>query len=86
MLVGDAPGDRDAAAKEGVLFYPINPGKEKESWIRFKDEALPKFLDGTFAGAYQRALIAEFESYLPEEVPWETISGSRKFVQPVVKK
>lgn len=86
MLIGDAPGDRDAAAKEGVLFYPINPGKEKESWIRFKDEALPKFLDGTFAGDYQRALIAEFESYLPDEVPWETISGARKFVQPVVKK
>ena len=32
MLIGDAPGDRDAAAKEGVLYYPINPGKEKESW------------------------------------------------------
>ena len=86
MLIGDAPGDRDAAAKEGVLYYPINPGKEKESWLRFTDEALPKFLDGTFAGAYQKALIEEFESYLPAEVPWETISGSRTFVQPVVSK
>lgn len=86
MLVGDAPGDRDAAAKAGVLYYPINPGKEKESWLRFRDEALPKFLAGTFAGDYQRALIEEFETYLPDEVPWETISGTRKFVQPVVKK
>lgn len=86
MLIGDAPGDRDAAAKEGVLFYPINPGKEKESWLRFTDEALPKFLAGEFAGDYQAALIAEFESYLPDEVPWETISGVRKFTPPVVKK
>jgi hypothetical protein len=86
MLIGDAPGDRDAAAKEGVLYYPINPGREKESWLRFTDEALPKFLDGTFAGAYQQAIIAEFESYLPGEVPWETISGTRAFVPPVVTK
>lgn len=86
MLIGDAPGDRDAAAKEGVLYYPINPGREKQSWQRFTDEALPKFLDGTFAGAYQRALIEEFESYLPAEVPWETVSGTRAFVPPVVKK
>lgn len=86
MLIGDAPGDRDAAATEGVLFYPINPGKEKASWLRFTEEALPRFLDGTFAGDYQRALIAEFESYLPDEVPWETMSGTRTFVQPVVKK
>ena len=86
MLIGDAPGDRDAAAKEGVLYYPINPGHEKESWQRFTDEALPRFLGGTFAGAYQRALIDEFESYLPGEVPWETVSGTRAFVPPVVKK
>ncbi len=86
MLIGDAPGDRDAAAKEGVLYYPINPGREKESWIRFTEEALPKFLDGTFAGAYQAALVEEFEAYLPNEVPWETISGTRTFQQPVVVK
>ena len=85
MLIGDAPGDRDAAAKEGVLYYPINPGQEKQSWARFVDEALPRFLDGRFAGEYQQALIEEFEAYLPDEVPWETVSGTKKVTKPVVK-
>ncbi len=85
MLVGDAPGDRDAAAKEEVLYYPILPGKEKFSWKRFKEEALGKFLDGTFAGEYQQMLIAEFNALLPDEVPWETVSGDRKVKMPVVK-
>lgn len=85
MLIGDAPGDRDAAAKNGVCYYPINPGKEKESWARFRDEALDKFFDGTFMGDYQKAIIEEFESYLPDEVPWETVSGNKKVAMPTVK-
>lgn len=70
MLIGDAPGDRDSAFGEGVLFYPIMPGGEKESWERFRVEALPKFLDGTYQGAYQDQLVAEFEALLPENPPW----------------
>ncbi|HHW83511.1 MAG TPA: HAD family hydrolase [Actinomycetales bacterium] len=85
MLIGDAPGDRDAAAKEEVLYYPILPGKEKFSWKRFKDESLGKFLDGTFAGEYQQMLIDEFNALLPAEVPWETVSGDRAVKMPVVK-
>lgn len=85
MLIGDAPGDRDAAAKAECLYYPILPGNEKFSWKRFKDEALGKFLDGTFAGDYQRMLIDEFNSYLPAEVPWETISGNKSVPMPKVK-
>ncbi len=85
MLIGDAPGDRDAAAKAECLYYPILPGNEKFSWKRFKEEALGKFLDGTFAGEYQQALIDEFNSYLPGEVPWETISGVKAVPMPKVK-
>ncbi len=85
MLIGDAPGDRDAAAKAECLYYPILPGNEKDSWARFTDEALGKFLDGTFAGDYQAALIAEFNSYLPAEVPWETVSGNKAVPMPTVK-
>lgn len=70
LLIGDAPGDRDAATSQGVLYYPINPGHEAASWRRFHDEALGRFLDGTFAGDYQAALIAEFEALLPAEPPW----------------
>ncbi|MBK8458877.1 MAG: HAD family hydrolase [Micropruina sp.] len=85
LLIGDAPGDRDAAARAQCLYYPINPGRERESWARFTAEALPRFLEGSFAGAYQHALIAEFEAYLPDEVPWPTISGGKRFPMPLVK-
>lgn len=36
VMVGDAPGDCDAAEKNGVHYYPILVGHEKESW----DEAI----------------------------------------------
>jgi len=85
LLIGDAPGDRDASYTAGCLYYPINPGHEKASWARFKDEALGKFLDGTFAGDYQKDLIEEFESYLPDTLPWATISGETKVKMPKVK-
>ena len=32
IMVGDAPGDCDAAEKNGVYFYPILVNHEKESW------------------------------------------------------
>ena len=85
MLIGDAPGDRDAAAKAQCLYYPILPGREKESWARFTTEALPRFLNGTYAGAYQQSLTAEFTASLPDEVPWATISGNRRVAMPAVK-
>ena len=85
MLIGDAPGDRDAAAKVGCLYYPILPGAEKESWHRFTREALPKFLNEEFEGAYQESLIEEFNAKLPDVVPWETVSGIRTVTMPSVK-
>jgi len=70
LMIGDAPGDLKAAEANGVLFYPINPGHEEESWKRFHDEALDKFYEGSFKGAYQKALINEFDTHLPEHPPW----------------
>lgn len=70
LMVGDAPGDRKAAEANGVLFYPINPGFEDESWRKFHDEALPRFFEGTYAGAYMNQRVAEFEALLPETPPW----------------
>lgn len=64
LMVGDAPGDRDAAAKNGVRYYPILVGREGESWTRLKEEAFPKLLAGSFDDAYQTALIQEFEKNL----------------------
>ncbi|MBQ8278990.1 MAG: HAD hydrolase-like protein [Roseburia sp.] len=64
LMVGDAPGDRDAAIKNGVRYYPILVGKEGESWTRLKEEAFPKLLEGSFDDDYQAMLIHEFEKNL----------------------
>lgn len=64
LMVGDAPGDRDAAAGNGVWFYPILVGQEGESWEKLLDEAFPKLLDGTFDAVYQESLIKAFEQNL----------------------
>lgn len=73
MLIGDAPGDRDSAFSEGVLFYPIMLGAEAQSWARFREEALPRFLAGEYRGEHQDALVAEYEALLPATPPWPTI-------------
>jgi phosphoglycolate phosphatase-like HAD superfamily hydrolase len=73
LMIGDAPGDRSAAEANGVLFYPIDPGQEDESWQRFHDEALPRFFAGTYAGAYMVEQVARFEKLLPDKPPWKTL-------------
>jgi len=73
LLIGDAPGDRDAAKGVDVLYYPINPGAEDKSWKRFYDEALGRFLNCTYEGEYEASLIAEFEKLLPETPPWQKL-------------
>ncbi len=70
LMIGDAPGDHQAAQANGALFYPINPGAEDASWRRLYEEGIDRFFAGTFAGAYQARLLAEFETYLPERPPW----------------
>lgn len=60
LMVGDAPGDKAAAEKNGVLYYPILVKKEAASWERFAKEALPKFLEGSYKGGYQEQVNREF--------------------------
>jgi phosphoglycolate phosphatase-like HAD superfamily hydrolase len=71
LMIGDAPGDMKAARSINALFFPINPGHEDESWECFFKEGLEKFLSGSYAGAYEANLIAEFEKVLPEVPPWK---------------
>ena len=71
LMIGDAPGDYQAAAANHCLFFPINPGAEVASWRRLRDEGIPRFLEGTFAGAYQQLLLDEFDTFLPERPPWK---------------
>ena len=70
LMVGDAPGDWRAARTIGALFFPIAPGREEESWRGLQEEGLERFFAGSFAGAYEDALLAEFQAILPEQPPW----------------
>ncbi len=63
MMAGDAPGDMDAAEKNGVFYYPILVRREAESWSKIQ-EAAGRLREGTFGGEYQQALIDEFTSNL----------------------
>jgi phosphoglycolate phosphatase-like HAD superfamily hydrolase len=71
LMIGDAPGDMKAARGNNALFFPINPGNEAESWERLFNEGLEKFFAGDYAGDYEKTLIEEFDSYLPEVPPWK---------------
>ena len=63
-MTGDAPGDLDAANKNNVFYFPILVNKEKESWVEFKEEAVNRLLDGTYAGEYQDKKVEEFKENL----------------------
>jgi phosphoglycolate phosphatase-like HAD superfamily hydrolase len=71
LMIGDAIGDLKAASKNDVLFYPIIPGREEQSWKRFLNEGLDRFFNETFFGEYQESLIKEFKVFLPEIPPWK---------------
>lgn len=64
LMVGDAPGDWEAADRNGVLYFPILVRQESCSWNRLLTEGLEKFVNGSYLGAYQQALIEEFKENL----------------------
>lgn len=70
LMIGDAPGDLEAGKANGALFYPIMPGREEQSWKRFLEEGIDRFLNGNYAGEYEESLIAEFDACLPDTPPW----------------
>jgi phosphoglycolate phosphatase-like HAD superfamily hydrolase len=49
LMVGDAPGDCDAAEKNKVHYYPILVNHEKESWEEAVAVAFPKLRNGEYA-------------------------------------
>jgi len=71
LMIGDANGDLKAAKSNGVLFFPVNPGKEEESWEKLYKEGLNRFFAGTYKGVYEDELIKEFETYLPVHPHWK---------------
>ena len=48
IMVGDAPGDSDAAEKNGVHYYPILVNHEKESWDELVDVGYEKLRCGAY--------------------------------------
>jgi phosphoglycolate phosphatase-like HAD superfamily hydrolase len=70
LMIGDAPGDFNAARNNDALFFPINPGSEEKSWERFFNEGLDRFFEGTYAGDYEAQLVKEFDASLPEHPRW----------------
>ncbi len=64
MMIGDAPGDCDAAIANGVYYYPILARREEESWNEFIVTAVSKLVEGTYGGVYQDEKIKAFEENL----------------------
>lgn len=71
MMIGDAPGDRDAARQNAALFYPIRPDEEAQSWQEFAQSG-KRFFDGEYAGGHEKELIDAFDQLLPEKPAWKT--------------
>jgi phosphoglycolate phosphatase-like HAD superfamily hydrolase len=67
LLIGDAPGDLDAAREAGVRFYPIVPGHEVESWRQFNAVFLDRFLAGEYGKEDEDTQIEAFLAALPEQ-------------------
>lgn len=59
LMVGDAPGDSDAAEKNGVHYYPILVNHEKESWDEAIAVGFGKLRSGEYA-AYGEQKKQEF--------------------------
>lgn len=63
LMVGDAPGDRAAAEKNGVYFYPILARHEADSWADFASKALPALLSDSYA-PFGEKMVLHFEKNL----------------------
>lgn len=54
LMCGDAPGDMEAAKKNGVYYYPVLVRHEAESWKEFMEKGLARLLDGSYGRGYQK--------------------------------
>lgn len=60
MMIGDSPGDLEAAEVNDVFFYPIIVNEEKNSWYRLKNQVKEKFVTKDLGQGDQESLINEF--------------------------
>ena len=66
LMVGDAPGDKDAADANGVWYYPILVRHESESWEKLRTEGIAHLLDGTYE-AFGAECVREFYHNLGQD-------------------
>ena len=67
VMCGDAPGDLQAAEKNGVHYFPILVRNEKQSWEEFIAVGFDRLISGTYAGDYQNEKKAKFKKNLGAE-------------------
>ena len=60
VMIGDAPGDCDAAEKNGVWYYPILVNREKASW----DEAIAIAFNKLQSGEYAEYEVQKKKEFL----------------------
>jgi phosphoglycolate phosphatase-like HAD superfamily hydrolase len=65
LMVGDAPGDLEAARAAGCRFFPVIPGEENASWITLRDQVLGEFPELADGGAQLRSREERFRAALP---------------------
>jgi phosphoglycolate phosphatase-like HAD superfamily hydrolase len=73
LMVGDSPGDLQAAEQIGVCFFPILPGEETASWEIIRTEVMERFFQGSFRGSFEQEHIQAFKALLPSEPPWKKV-------------
>jgi phosphoglycolate phosphatase-like HAD superfamily hydrolase len=68
LVVGDAPGDLEAARCAGAAFFPIIPGREDECWDILASSGISRFLAGERSPG--QGLLADFLAALPVSPHW----------------
>ena len=64
LMVGDAVGDLNAAKENDVLFYPVIPRDEIESWRKFNTDIGQRFIEKRYKGIEENLSIDQFEKVL----------------------
>lgn len=64
LMLGDAPGDFEAAELAGTLFYPIIPGQEEKCWEELRDKYFDIFINGEYTEKIQNELYSKFTQTL----------------------
>lgn len=70
IMIGDAPGDYEASSANGILFYPICPNDEENSWQEFYNTVIDLFEGEVYADDEMKKRLNYFDKCLPSTPPW----------------